>query len=174
MSPKISLFLSLDLWCKDLVPKKENKTVSDNGLSLCADQMFDFVQKMGDLRLALSRAGTITRNISLSQSWSVMQRFVPQKENKAVWDNGPSLYADQMHVWLCTRDGRLKAGPLKGKYFHQKHLFFSLNLWCKDFVPPPPPKKKKKKKKKKKLWTVLYADRVFDFVQEMRDLRLAL
>ena len=25
-----------------------------------------------------------------------MQRFVPQKDNKAVWDNGPSLYADQI------------------------------------------------------------------------------
>ena len=71
------------------------------------------------------------------------------KRKKAVWDNGPSLYADQMHVWLCTRDGRLKAGPLKGKYFHQKYLFFSLNLWCKDFVPPP------KKKKKKKLFRTL-------------------
>ena len=70
-----------------------------------------------------------------------MQRFVPQKENKAVWDNGPSLYADQMHVWLYTRDGRLKAGPLKGKYFHQKYLFFSLNLWWKDLVPPPKKKK---------------------------------
>ena len=99
-----------------------------------------------------------------------MQRFVPQKDNKAVWDNGPSLYADQMHVWLCTRDGRLKAGPLKGKYFHQKYLFFSLNLWCKVLVPSPP----QKKKNCFGLWTVLYADRVFDFVQEMRDLRLAL
>ena len=39
---------------------------------------------------------------------------------------------------------------------------------------PPPPKKKNKKKNCFGLWTVLYADRVFDFVQEMRDLRLAL
>ena len=36
--------------------------------------------------------------------------------------------------------------------------------------PLPPPKKKNCFG----LWTVLYADRVFDFVQEMRDLRLAL
>ena len=47
------LFLSLGLWCKDLVPRKRGKTDSDTGLSLCADQMFDFVQKMGDLKLAL-------------------------------------------------------------------------------------------------------------------------
>ena len=47
------LFLSLGLWCKDLVPRKRGKTDSDTGLSLCADQMFDFVQEMGDLKLAL-------------------------------------------------------------------------------------------------------------------------
>ena len=28
-------------------------TVSDTGLSLCTDQMIDFVQEMGDLKLAL-------------------------------------------------------------------------------------------------------------------------
>ena len=27
------------------------KTVSDPGLSLCAEQVFDFVQEMGDLKL---------------------------------------------------------------------------------------------------------------------------
>ena len=48
-----NLFPSLDLWCKDLVLKKWGKTVSDTGLSLCADRMFDFVQEMGDLNLAL-------------------------------------------------------------------------------------------------------------------------
>ena len=31
---------------QDLVPKKEGKTVSDTGLSLCADRVFDFVQEM--------------------------------------------------------------------------------------------------------------------------------
>ena len=35
------------------LPKKEEKTVSDTGLSLCTDQVFDFVQEMGDLKLAL-------------------------------------------------------------------------------------------------------------------------
>ena len=41
-----------------------------------------------------------------------------------------------MHVWLCTRDGRLKAGPLRGWYCYPKYLFLSLDLWCKDLVPP--------------------------------------
>ena len=34
-------------------PLKKNETVSDTGLSLCTDQIFDFVQEMGDLKLAL-------------------------------------------------------------------------------------------------------------------------
>ena len=33
-------------------PPQKNKTVSDTGQSLCTDQMFDFVQEMGDLKLA--------------------------------------------------------------------------------------------------------------------------
>ena len=33
--------------------KKKNKTLSDPGLSLCADRVFDFVQETGDLKLAL-------------------------------------------------------------------------------------------------------------------------
>ena len=37
-----------------LGPKKENKTVWDTGLSLCADRVLDFVQEMGDLKLALT------------------------------------------------------------------------------------------------------------------------
>ena len=42
VTPK-NLFLSLDLWCKDLVPqKREDKTILDSGLSLCADWVFDF------------------------------------------------------------------------------------------------------------------------------------
>ena len=48
-----NLLLSLDLWFKDLVPQKEGKTISNNGLSLCADQVFDFVQEMGCIKLYL-------------------------------------------------------------------------------------------------------------------------
>ena len=44
---------SLVLICdaKTWSPQKRGKTVSDTGLSLCADQVFDFVQEMGDLKL---------------------------------------------------------------------------------------------------------------------------
>ena len=46
-----------------LGPKKENKTVWDTGLSLCADRVLDFVQEMGDLKLALYGVG-VTQTIS--------------------------------------------------------------------------------------------------------------
>ena len=48
----IKLFLSLNLWCKDLVPQKRGKVnavsvlnVLATGLSLCAEQRVDFVQE---------------------------------------------------------------------------------------------------------------------------------
>ena len=34
-------------------PPQKKSTVSDTGLSLCTDQMIDFVPEMGDLKLAL-------------------------------------------------------------------------------------------------------------------------
>ena len=37
-------------------------------------------------------------------------------------------------VWLCTRDGRLKADPLRG-WCHPNNLFLSLDLWCKTWFP---------------------------------------
>ena len=36
-----------------LGPKKEDETVLDNGLSSCADGVFDFVQEMGGIKLTL-------------------------------------------------------------------------------------------------------------------------
>ena len=50
-----NLFLSLNLWCKDLARQKRGKgfevsilNVLAPGLSLCADQKVDFVQEMVD------------------------------------------------------------------------------------------------------------------------------
>ena len=57
VSPK-NLFLSLNLWRKDLVPQKKRKRKSSEcviflvtGLSLCAEQRVGFVQEMGDWNL---------------------------------------------------------------------------------------------------------------------------
>ena len=53
LSPNKSL--SLNLWCKDLVPQKRGKGIAVSelnvlatGLSLYAEQRVDFVQEMGD------------------------------------------------------------------------------------------------------------------------------
>ena len=46
-----------------LGPKKEDETVLDSGLSLCTDWVFDFVQEMGDIKLAPQEAG-VTQEIS--------------------------------------------------------------------------------------------------------------
>ena len=108
VTPK-NLFLSLDLWCKDLVLKKEDKTVLDNGLPLSADEVFDFAQELGNIKLIL-----------------------------------------QGIDWC-----------------YPKHLFLSLELWCKDLVPP------KKDKTVLDNELPLCTDQVFDFVQEMGDIKLA-
>ena len=78
------LFLSLDLWCKDLVLKKEDKTVLDNGLSLCADQVFDFVQEMGGIKLTLQGVGVTQKSLFLSLGlWC--KDLVPRKRMKLFW-----------------------------------------------------------------------------------------
>ena len=68
--------------------------------------------------------------------------------------------------WLCTRDGRLKAGLLRD-CCHPNNLFLGLDLWYKDMVW----QKKKRKKKKTVSGTglSLCADQDFDFAQEMGD-----
>ena len=90
-----NLFLSLDLWCKDLVPRKENKNVSDSGLSLCCDRVLDFVQEMGDLKLALYGVG-VTQTISSLVLICDAKTWSPQKKNKTVSENGLSLCADRV------------------------------------------------------------------------------
>ena len=52
----------------------------DTGLSLSADQVFDFVQEMGDIKLASQEAG-VTQNISSlvlicdAKTWSLKERI---------------------------------------------------------------------------------------------------
>ena len=61
-------------------PPKKDKTVLDNELSLCTDQVFDFVQEMGDIKLASQEAG-VTQNISSlvlifdAKTWSLKKRI---------------------------------------------------------------------------------------------------
>ena len=68
-------FLVLICDAKTWSPKKEEKTVLDTGLSLCADQVFDFVKEMGDLKLTCKGVGVTLQNSSLvficdAKTWS--------------------------------------------------------------------------------------------------------
>ena len=99
-----NLFLSLDLWCKDLVLKKEDKTVLDNGLSLCADQVFDFVQEMGGIKLTLQGVGITQKNLFPSLDlWC--KDLVPKKEDETVFDNGLSSCADRVFDFVQEMGG---------------------------------------------------------------------
>ena len=93
--------------------------------------MFDFVQEMGDLKLALYGAGTITHCSSLLVLICDAKTWSPKKKIKLF--RTLDCLMRWSGVWLCTRDGRLKAGPSRG-WCHPKYLFLSLDLWCKDLV----------------------------------------
>ena len=68
-----------------LGPKKEDKTVLDNGL-LCADQVFDFVQEMGGIKLTFKGLVSPKEISSLvlicdAKTWSPP----PLKKKKLFW-----------------------------------------------------------------------------------------
>ena len=80
---------------KTRFPQKEDKSVLDNGLSLCTDWVFDFVQVMGEIKLTLQGVGVTQKNLLLSLDlW--FKDLVPQKEGKTISNNGLSLCADQV------------------------------------------------------------------------------
>ena len=66
-----------------------------------------------------------------------MHRLCPQKSVKNCFRPW-TVFMHWSSVWLCTRDGRLKVGPLRDQCHHAQ-LFLSLDLWCEDLVSPPPP-----------------------------------
>ena len=118
-----NLFLSLNLWCKDLVlPKKKGKReevsvliVSATGLSLCTEQRVDFVQEMGDWSVKADhpqRSQFHPTNLFLSLNlWC--KDLVPQKKRKRKSSECVDCFGHWtvfMH-WtesgLCTRDGWL-------------------------------------------------------------------
>ena len=82
-------------------PKKEEKTVLDTGLSLCADQVFDFVKEMGDLKLTCKGVGVTLQNSSLvfiydAETWS-------QKKKINISETGLFLCADQVFDFVQER-----------------------------------------------------------------------
>ena len=109
------------------------------------------------------------------KSWLTHESVLPNKSQKGKGYAGNVLILSYRTVfmhwwesWLCTRDGCLRAEPLKRSQFHPANFFLSLNLWCKDLVP----------QKRKKIssecvdcfgqWTVFTcSEQIVDFVQEM-------
>ena len=77
-------------------PPKKNKTVSDTGQSLCTDQMFDFVQEMGDLKLATQGVGVTLHNSFLVLIYDAKTWSPPPQKKSTVSDTGLSLCTDQM------------------------------------------------------------------------------
>ena len=137
-----NLFLSLNLWCKDLVPQKRGKgnavsvlNVLATGLSLCAEQRVDFVQEMGDKELT-HKGVSFTQQISSLVSICDAKTWSHKKEEKkkqwVCWLFWPldCLFALN-RGWLCTRDGWLRIDRQQGQ-FHPTNLLLGLNLWCKD------------------------------------------
>ena len=87
-------FLVLIYDAKTWSLKKRNKTVSDTGLSLCTDWVFDFLQEMGDLKLTLKGIG-VTQQISSLVLICDATTWFPNKRNKTVSDTG--------HWTVCRR-----------------------------------------------------------------------
>ena len=77
-------------------PPKKNKTVLDTGQSLCTDQMFDFVQEMGDLKLAPQGVGVTLHNPFLVLIYDAKTWYPPPPKKSTVSDTGLSLCTDQM------------------------------------------------------------------------------
>ena len=120
-----NLFLSLNLWCNDLVPQKRGKVnamsvlnVLATGLSLCAEQRVDFVQELW-VTLELIRKGVsfTQQNSSLvlicdAKTWSHKKE---EKEMQQVcWMFRPRdcLYALNRE-WTLYKTWGIKSWPIR-------------------------------------------------------------
>ena len=84
-----NLFLSLNLWCKDLVPQKRGKVnavsvlnVSATGLSLCAEQRVDFVQELWVTVELIHKGVSFTQQISFLVLICDVKTWSHKKEEK--------------------------------------------------------------------------------------------
>ena len=93
-------FLVLICDAKTWSLKKRNKTVSDTGLTLCTDWVFDFVQEMGDLKLTLKGVG-VTQQISSLVLICDATTWSQNKRNKTVLDTGLSVGARICIIIFC-------------------------------------------------------------------------
>ena len=171
-----NLFLSLDLWCKDLVLKKRIK------LFWTLDCLYVPIRCLTLYKRWETKCWVLKGSVCLvlicdAKTWSY-------KKGKTVWDNELSLYAKRkfdfvltltlncdaktrspkkkinwfghwtvlIRLWgvkLC-RDGRPKADSLVGRC-HPNKILLSRDYLCKDLLP----RKKSERKDSFGHWTVL-------------------
>ena len=155
-----NLFLSLDLWCKDLVPKKRIKLFWTLDCFYVAIRCLT-LYKRWETKCWVLKGSVCLVLICDAKTWSY-------KKGKTVWDNELSLYAKRkfdfvltltlncdaktrspkkkinwfghgtvlIRLWgvkLC-RDERLKADPLVGRC-HPNNILLSRDHLCKDLLP---------------------------------------
>ena len=106
-----NLFLSLNLWCKDLVPQKKGKAVSvlivsATGLSLCTEQRVDFVQEMGDWSVRADhpqRSQFHPTNLFLSLNLWCKDLVLQEEEKKKKRKSSECLIVLATGLSLCTK-----------------------------------------------------------------------
>ena len=100
-------------------------------LSLHAEQRVDFIQEIADQELI--HIGVRLSPTNLFHSLNLWCKdLVPQKRGKGIAVSEFNVLATG---GLYTRDGWLRAGPLRSQTVTQQIPSLVLNLWSKDLVP---------------------------------------
>ena len=126
-----NIFLSLDLWCKDLFQQKQKQNGLGHWTVFICYSGFWLCTRDGRLKACPLGDCCHPKNLFLIHDlWC--KDLVWRKKRKNCFGHW-TVFMRWSGVWLCTRDGRLIAYPIRD-CCHPKNLFLSLDLWCKDLV----------------------------------------
>ena len=126
-----NIFLSLDLWCKDLFQQKQKQNGFSHWTVFICYSGFWLCTRDGRLKACPLGDCCHPKNLFLIHDlWC--KDLVWRKKRKNCFGHW-TVFMRWSGVWLCTRDGRLIAYPIRD-CCHPKILFLSLDLWCKDLV----------------------------------------
>ena len=126
-----NIFLSLDLWCKDLFQQKQKQNGFGHWTVFICYLGFWLCTRDGRLKACPLGDCCHPKNLFLIHNlWC--KELVWWKKRKNCLGHW-TVFMRWSGVWLCTRDGRLIAYPIRD-CCHPKNLFLSLDLWCKDLV----------------------------------------
>ena len=142
-------FLSVNLWCKDLVPQKRGKIKCSECVEcfghwtvfMCWTESGLCTREYGWLRADPHWHQTVTPQISSLVLISDAKTWSHKKEEKELqwvsWIFWPldCLYMLNREWTLYKRIWVTKSQPTLASDCHSTNLFSSLNLWCKDLVP---------------------------------------